>query len=843
MSDGIISISDTFLESIPRSLLGQVTSTLNLLRTTPESPGLHVEPIYQAADDRIRSIRVNKQYRILAFRLNSSGQDLWLAEGVYDHDDAYRRARKLYLRMNPVSGTTEIRTDEDALRAGGLSESEVQARAAALAAEQLAEFQRQEAERLEQERRAAEMAEPDEKPSGAPDAGEQQPGSSLAPAEQASSAQAGPIDQSSDEDGGTTEPAVDGGTGSVGRSGPVLSVTAQELIDVLGIDPVLAAAAVEADEAALLDLAEGARSWQGSALLDLATGKTLDEVREAYFTGVNGGSDVGTPSSTDDIVESLTAEKSQASYHLIEDDDALAKVLASGSFAQWRIFLHPEQRTYVYVRTRGPYRLTGGAGTGKTVVLVHRAVRLAQEAQAEGREARIVLTTYTRNLADALEEQVRTLEPGAPRTDVLGRPGIHVTGVDRIAHGVISGSRALAAPMRAVVGWDTRSPKYSRSAHDWEIAIAAAVASGAVRDRTQAHTSAAFLADEYREVILPHRILDETGYLRVPRGGRGTRLGRNQRREVWAIVAVYREGGRRSASIDWDETSAIAAAVLDAQAEATGERPADHVLVDEGQDLRPTQWQLLRALVAEGDDDMFIAEDSHQRIYSNPVKLGRYGIGIRGRSRRLKLNYRTTAQNLAFAVNVLKGGDFDIAAMEDDVDETGTPLEHGGDHGVYRSARSGPEVLLLPARDLADELEQVAALLREWAEEMGPEEDLSTIGLLTRWASTRDLLVRGLDDRGIPVASVDRNVAYRKGAPLAMTFHRAKGMEFTRVVLFGIDADSLDDRPGRSYDEQTHEAAELQERSLLYVGASRARDRLAVAWSGEVSEMLNGSTV
>lgn len=823
MSDGIISISDTFLESIPRQLLGQVTSTLNLLRTTPESPGLHVEPIHQAADDRIRSIRVNKQYRILAFHLNSSGQDLWLAEGVYDHDDAYRRARTLYLRMNPVSGTTEIRTDADALRTGGLTESEVQARAAALAAEQLAEYQRREAERLEREGEAAEAARSEEQSAAARGTEGQEPGEAAVEAP-----------------GGAGQGAS-AASDAEGSSGPVLSVTAQELIDVLGIDPVLAAAAVDADEAALLDLAEEARSWQGSALLDLATGKSLDEVREAYFTGVRGGTEVGTPSSTDDIVESLSAEKSQASYHLIEDDDELAKVLASGSFAQWRIFLHPEQRMYVDVRTRGPYRLTGGAGTGKTVVLVHRAVRLAREAKQAGREARIVLTTYTRNLADALEEQVRTLEPGAPRTDVLGRPGIHVTGVDRIAHGVISGSRALAEPMRAVVGWDTRSPKYSRSARDWETAIAAAAASGAVRDRTQAHARPEFLADEYREVILPHRILDETGYLRVPRSGRGTRLGRNQRREVWAIVAAYREGGRRSATIDWDETSAIAAAVLDAQAEATGERLADHVLVDEGQDLRPTQWQLLRALVAEGDDDMFIAEDSHQRIYSNPVKLGRYGIGIRGRSRRLKLNYRTTAQNLAFAVNVLKGGDFDIAAMEDEADETGTPVEHGGDHGAYRSARSGPEVLLLPARDLADELDQVAALLREWAEEMGPDEDLSTIGLLTRWASTRDLLVRGLDDRGIPVASVDRNVAYRKGAPLAMTFHRAKGMEFKYVVLFGIDA-SIDVHRDRSYDAQSRATSELQERSLIYVGASRARDRLAVSWAGEPSALMSSTT-
>lgn len=809
MSDGIISISESFLGSIPRELAGQVSSTLNMLRTTPESPGLHVEPIQKSKDARIRSIRVTKQYRILAFRLNSAGQDLWLIEGVYDHDDAYRRARTLYLRVNPISGTTEIRTDEDSLRpdSGGYSESEVQARAAAEAARQIAEYQQREAEQkaaaeLEAtEQTAALVQDEADAPVGA-----QQPSSS-------------------------PDPTPDG---------PVLSVTIQDLVDGLGIDSDLAAKAVEADETTLLELAADAPKWQGSALVDLATGETLETVRSAYFTGTGGGSAADTPSETLDLVESLTSERSRASYRLIEDDAALEKILASGDFAQWRVFLHPQQLTYVNVRTRGPYRLTGGAGTGKTVVLVHRAVRLAREASEAGREARIVLTTYTRNLAASLEDQVRSLEPDALRADALGREGIHVSGVDRMTHNVVNSARGLEGIMRGALGWGSASPKFSRAARDWTDAVFAARGTAKIRDIEQPHLSPVFLADEYREVILPHRITDEAGYLRVPRGGRGTRLGRNQRREAWAVVAAYREAGSRIATLDWDETSAVAAAVLDHQAEETGLRPADHVLVDEGQDLRPTQWQFLRALVAEGDDDMFIAEDSHQRIYSNPVKLGRYGINIRGRSRRLRLNYRTTAQNLGFALSVLRGGEFDIAAMEDETMPSGDGATHGGDTGSFRSVRIGPDVLLLPATSLGEEFEKVAQLLREWIEEMQEKgEDISTIGLLTRWGSTRDLLVRALDERGVPVASVDRNVTYRRRTPMAMTFHRAKGMEFSRVVLFGVDAKSVRTlTEDAAYDEQAREAAELQERSLLYVGASRARDQLAVSWSGEVSQYL-----
>lgn len=836
MSDGIIAISDTFLptlQQVPREVAGQVTSTLEMLRTTPESPGLHVEPLQNVKDDRIRSVRVNRKYRVLVFRLNSSGQNVWLVEGVYNHDAAYAKAPALYLRMNPISGTTEIRSDDDAVQTGGgYSEEEVRSRAAALAAQM-------EAERLAEQQAAESEQAADAEQTSEADSESDAGAATLPGQEQAETAQpsTGPAAQ--------TELALDVEEPRRPElrvpEGPVLSVTAQQLVDDLGLDPQLAEQAAGADDTTLYALAEKTKNWQGTALLDLATGTSLEDVRAAYFTGVTGGSAVGIPSGTEDVLQSLSAEKSQASYRLIEDDTALAEVLASGSFEKWRIFLHPEQKTYVEVNTRGPYRVTGGAGTGKTVVLVHRAVRLARKAAENGGSARIVLTTYTRTLADALAQQVRALAPSTPRPDALGAPGIYVTGVDRIAHGAVTSAQDLT-PMADVLGWTTRTPKFSRHAREWEAAIQAAAAAGALRDRSQPHVTAAFLIDEYREVVLPHRILTEADYLRVSRTGRGTRLGRAQRREVWSVIAAYREGGQRDSALDWDETSAVAAAILDARAAATGERLADHVLVDEGQDLRPTQWQMLRALVAEGEDDMFIAEDSHQRIYSNPVKLGRYGIAIRGRSRRLKLNYRTTAQNLDFAVSILRGGAFDIAAMEDD-DLPSSEVAHGADRGTFRSIRTGPEVTFLPATDLADEIEKVAGLIRQWAEEIvGEGGDPSTIGVLTRFNKTRDTLVRALDDRGLRVVSVDRNTNYRGGAPLVMTFHRAKGMEFTHVVLFGVDDSSSVDVARSAYDEQTLEAAELQERSLLYVGATRARDQLAVAWAGEANALLQART-
>ena len=252
-------------------------------------------------------------------------------------------------------------------------------------------------------------------------------------------------------------------------------------------------------------------------------------------------------------------------------------------------------------------------------------------------------------------------------------------------------------------------------------------------------------------------------------------------------------------------------------------RPADHVLVDEGQDLSPCQWQLVRALAAEGPDDLFIAEDSQQRIYGQRVVLSRFGIRIVGRSRRLTLNYRTTQQVLTFATRVLEGVDtFDL-----DDDAT--------DSAGYRSARSGPLPERVGASSLTDELELAAERVRNWLEAGVPPE---TIGLLVRDQRTADQLARGLDDRGVQVRLVSRGTSASK-RPQLMTMHRAKGMEFSRVLIFGADADLM---PAsyllKSVPEGERDDVFQRERSLFYVAATRARDELVVMWSGDASGFL-----
>lgn len=274
----------------------------------------------------------------------------------------------------------------------------------------------------------------------------------------------------------------------------------------------------------------------------------------------------------------------------------------------------------------------------------------------------------------------------------------------------------------------------------------------------------------------------------------------------------------------------IAATLLDAEADAGKGRIADHVLVDEGQDLTPARLLLARALVAPGVNDLFLAEDSHQRIYGPKVVLSRYGIEIRGRSRRLTLNYRTTAQNLGYAVAVLADTEFVDLDAEDD----------GATKAGYRSARSGPPVTAIGVRTLADEYRRVADLLAGWrAEGHAPE----TTGILVRTSAVGQNLQRNLAELGEETRLVVDDKPVDGGRPLVMTMHRAKGMEFRKVILFGIsDAAMPLGYVMKLLPEADQADALAKERSLLYVAATRARDELVVIWEGTPSTLLPVTT-
>lgn len=304
------------------------------------------------------------------------------------------------------------------------------------------------------------------------------------------------------------------------------------------------------------------------------------------------------------------------------------------------------------------------------------------------------------------------------------------------------------------------------------------------------------------------------------RSGRGFRLNRRDRDEVWQLVNAYRERSRMDGTISFAEAAAIAGQYLTSHRDV-----ADHVLVDEGQDLAPAHWRLIRSLVPEGPNDVFIAEDSHQRIYGHRLVLSRYDIMTRGRSRRLTLNYRTTAQILRWSARVLEGGSYvDLDGGDDELTQ-------------YRSARRGPEVSTHPCGTITEEFNVLAQVVGQWARGEQPE----TTAVLVRDRSQRERVVDALHERGVQTRAVDHG-SIPPGAPVVMTMHRAKGIEFSKVYLFGVSSRSIPmGIKAYDFDQDEKDQALLRERSLLYVAASRARDELVVSWSDQPSPLLSAS--
>ncbi|OZC49296.1 DNA helicase UvrD [Rhodococcus sp. RS1C4] len=589
-----------------------------------------------------------------------------------------------------------------------------------------------------------------------------------------------------------------------------------EHLAALGMDHDFAAGALDInDPDLLLEYAESApATWQGTALVDIFTGTSLTDIKEKY-TLDTGTSDEGTDD--DKLLRALRHPAAQMEFAFIEDNDELREAIERPDFAAWRIFLHPEQRTYATRDTNGPFRLTGGAGTGKTVVLLHRARALHRKNPA----ARIVLTTYGSTLAESLRSQFRQLDASVAVTTDLGQPGVFIAGVDSIATRVLhkyeaelgggaSGNGAVAK----VLGPRTAEIFKSQAQDAWKQAIATYGV-----DLPGDLKVDSFFEAEYSLIVLPNLVTTRDEYLRVKRAGRGVSLNRAKRNAVWDVIAGYRASSAASGSTDYEERAAIAASTLGDAAVL-----ADHVLVDEAQDLSPSRFLLLRALAREGQNDLFLAEDTHQRIYGQRVVLKRYGINILGRSRRLTLNYRTTEQNLHFALGILAGTEF--TDLGDQVESS----------EGYRSARSGPKPRQVPVSNLTEQYQIVAKLVEDW---IAAGTDPESIGLLVSTKKEGQSLPRALGERDVRATFVDRGSASAKGTPQVMTMHRAKGMEFAKVILVGVGENSVP----RSYiidslPEGEREDALQRERSLLYVAATRARDELVVVWTGEASSLL-----
>jgi hypothetical protein len=526
------------------------------------------------------------------------------------------------------------------------------------------------------------------------------------------------------------------------------------------------------------------------ALFFIAEGDSLEEVEQALATSPAENVD------TSDFEAALERDASKRRFVVVTSDEALEAML-DAPMEKWRVFLHPSQRKLVYRSWNGPVRVLGGAGTGKTVVAMHRAAYLAEQVFT-GDDDRILFTTFTKNLAADIQANLKKLcSPEALRR-------IEVIHLDLWATRLLKRS-----------GYDYQIaywPGDPRLKKAWGNALALAP-SGLFPPE--------FYRDEWELVVQAQGCGQETDYLRANRAGRGVRLSRKQRKEIWPVFEEYRHQLERQTLREPEDALRDAAALL----EGGNVRVAyQSVIVDEAQDMSTNAFKLLRKIIPqERPDDLFIVGDGHQRIYRRKVVLSRAGINIRGRrGRRLRINYRTTDEIRSFAVALLEG------VSVDDLD--------GGDDTTtgYKSLMHGDP----PRVEIHDSFDQEADAIAAWVKEGTPEQTC----LVARTKDLRDKYERAMQKRGLTTYPVKRSAAEDTSAPglRVATMHRVKGIEFSRMAIAGVNEDNMPWKATvtRSDDEAVRAEAIERERALFYVASTRAKKAVLITAHGKPSEWI-----
>lgn len=466
----------------------------------------------------------------------------------------------------------------------------------------------------------------------------------------------------------------------------------------------------------------------------------------------------------------------------------------SAPFDQWRITLHPDQRRITETVHKGAARVTGGPGTGKTVMALHRAAHLAGRdaaARPERVHESVLLTTYDRTLAQALSDRLDQLLP-----DPDTRARVRVSTIDAVAHSVVR-SHTRALPQ--MVDRDELAQRWRK----------AALADGLP-------FSGRFLVDEWEQVLLAQDLRSLPGYIRCERSGRVQHLAPEHRRQVWETVRRYVGAMRVEGVWTPPQLAAEAAHVLD-----RGEPLFRHVVVDESQDLHPTQWRMLRAAVPEGPDDLFVVGDPHQRVSDNRVSLASLGINVRGRGHRLRVGYRLTQEILDWALPIL---DHRTAPGTDE-----DPEDH-------RSVLHGPVPVVRECSDPREEVRFLGDRVRVWLA-AGVSADTIAVAGRNQWVARK--MAKELEARGVPTVSLE--TSGRAEAVRVGTMHELKGLEFRCVALVGVSDHLLPPKAAVEAAEGDQVALEQvvqRERRLLFMACTRARDALYVSHVGSPSRLV-----
>ena len=508
------------------------------------------------------------------------------------------------------------------------------------------------------------------------------------------------------------------------------------------------------------------------ALFMLACGENFDSVLDEL------GIETGKQYDTDDFKTALALDSNKQHFAAITDDAELEAIL-NEPLAFWRVYLHPSQRKLVQAQFNGPARVLGGAGTGKTVVAMHRAKFLASQC---AENERVLFTTFTKSLIHDIKKNLQKI----CSYDEIKK--IEVLHLDKWAENFLR-----SKSYKHQIAYDERHPQRKKL---WNQALGAA---------QNGDFSADFLREEWEKVIQYHDFTSFAEYAALPRPGRQGRLSRIQRKAIWPVFEEYRTLLNENQIWEPADMFRAARSILTANNLNAGFK---HIIVDEIQDFHPQAFRLLRAMIPADQfpkNDLFLVGDGHQNIYGHHIILGQLGIDIRGRGRRLKLNYRTPEETRRWAVSILQNQDIN-------------DLDGGKDTNKgYHSSMSGPEPTFEKCGSFDDEVKHIAAWSRRIREANGGHVACVTV----RTNDEREQLAKALTQQGCQVHEITGDsMDIDDPAPLRLaTMHRIKGLEFDHVCLADCDPAKLESLPA---------GRQSTERCLVHVAATRTKNSLMV---------------
>ena len=528
------------------------------------------------------------------------------------------------------------------------------------------------------------------------------------------------------------------------------------------------------DEDSLLHLTDRLPAEAAEALLELATGGKPRIAKPA------------TP-----ITNPFDHPDAQRRFRVMTNLEELQRAL-DFPWEKWTVFLHPEQREFVERDYNGPARVSGSAGTGKTIVALHRAVFLARTHA----QSRVLLTTFSDTLASAIHTKLKRLIGSEPRL----AERIDVLSLNTIG-------------LRLYKSHCGQITLVSRETVCEQIKMASNAAGG--------HKfSLQFLLTEWEQVVDAWQLDTWEAYRDVARLGRKTRLPETQRAFLWSIFDQVRVALINKKLTTHAGMFTTLASVLAKNKHQT----FDFAVVDEAQDISVAHLRFFAALGANRPDALFFAGDLGQRIFQQPFSWKSLGVDIRGRSRTLRINYRTSHQIRQQADRLLDPQTMDVDGHTDNRDDT-------------ISVFNGPPPVIKTFTTENEEINEVGAWLAEQTKAgVLPHE----IGVFVRSAAQMERAESAVRVSGMTFKILDEHVETSSGCVSISTMHLAKGLEFRAVVVMACDDEVI---PLQERIESVSDMADLEdvyetERHLLYVACTRSRDHLLISSVNPSSEFL-----